>query len=44
MENSFDIVMELLSEEENKFFREKDNEIRKGNRNLKVKSAQILSD
>lgn len=44
MENSFDIVMELLSEEENKFFQEKDNEIRKGIRNFKVKSAQILSD
>lgn len=44
MENSFDIVMELLSEEENKFFQEKDKEIRKGIRNFKVKSAQILSD
>lgn len=44
MENSFDIVMELLSEEENKFFQEKDNEIRKGIRNFKVKSSQILSD
>lgn len=44
MENSFDIVMELLSEEENKFFQEKDNEIRKGIRNFKVISAQILSD
>lgn len=44
MENSFDIVMELLSEEENEFFQEKDNEIRKGIRNFKVKSSQILSD
>lgn len=44
MENSFDIVMELLSEEENKFFQEKDNEIRKGIRNFKIKSAQILSN
>lgn len=44
MENSFDIVMELLSEEENKFFQEKDNEIRKGIRNFNIKSAQILSD
>lgn len=44
METSFDIVMELLSEEENKFFQEKDNEIRKGIRNFKVISAQILSD
>ena len=44
MENSFDIVMELLSEEENKFFQDKDNEIRKGIRNFNIKSAQILSD
>ena len=44
MEKSFDIVMELLSEEENKFFQEKDNEIRKGIRNFNIKSAQILSD
>ena len=44
MENSFDIVMELLSEEENRFFQEKDNEIRKGIRNFKIKSTQILSD
>lgn len=43
MENSFDIVMELLSEEENKFFQEKDKEIRKGIAKFKTISAQVLS-
>lgn len=43
MENSFDIVMELLSEEDNKFFQEKDKEIRKGIAKFKTISAQVLS-
>lgn len=43
MENSFDIVMELLSEEDNKFFQEKDKEIRKGIAKFKTVSAQVLS-
>lgn len=43
METSFDIVMEFLSEEENKFFQEKDKEIRKGISKFKTVSAQVLS-